>query len=104
MRVDPKNSAEQLYPSTVRNQGVKPEDTAANAAAQKETPKDKIEISRKAADFGPEKAAAAEITAALEKGARAERLRQLKADIESGAYHISSLDIADVIIGNGEKD
>ncbi len=104
MRVDPNNPIDQVYQSTVRNKPVNQEESSEAVNTQKEMAKDKVEISQKAAEYDSVDAAKDRIVNEVEKGTHADRLRQLKADIESGAYYVSSQDIAGAMLGVGNKD
>ncbi len=99
MRIDQKNNIDQVLHSTIRQKGsvTKGKDQAETLVNQ--NTKDRVELSKKAADYDPVSAAKDKVISELEKGSDANRLRQLKADIENGVYHISAKDIAGAMLG-----
>ncbi len=104
MRIDPNNSIDQVYSSTMRPKAAGQEEQAQAVEAQKNLPQDKVELSSKAAGYDPVEALKEEAVNDAEKGTRAERLRQLKTEIESGAYYVSGRDIADAILNFGKSN
>ncbi|MGI5891281.1 MAG: flagellar biosynthesis anti-sigma factor FlgM [Bacillota bacterium] len=103
MLIDTKNNIDPILQSTVRSKATTSEAETASSQTHKETAMDRVEISQKASDYDPVRAAKEKVVTEVEKGSRADFLRQLKADIENGAYHVSSQDIASAMINIAKK-
>lgn len=101
MRIDPKGSIEGIYEATLKKNT-----TVADkeAQAEKKIEKDKVEISKTAGSYDELSPIKKKIVEEVEKGTPPSRLRQLKASIENGTYHVSSKDIAEAILDFGGKN
>lgn len=86
MRVDAINHVSQLY---------KPANTQKTGKAEEVKKRDAYEISRSAKDYQVAKKAVAEAD-----DVREEKITQLKEALASGAYNVSSQEIAEKIVSN----
>jgi anti-sigma28 factor (negative regulator of flagellin synthesis) len=100
MKINPNLGVDNIYESVIRKTASGNEEhmeiDSQNPAAQ-----DRVEISDKAASYDDLQAFREQVIGDVEKGTSADRLRQLKADIESGNYSVSGRDIAEAILNRG---
>jgi len=104
MRIDPKSNINGTYETNLN----KNQDIAKNGSKKdKQTNIDRVELSSTAEKFDELSSIKKAVVNNIEKGTSPERLRSLKMQIENGTYHVSSHDIAGVIInfatGSGGK-
>lgn len=103
MRIEPNNNMESIYESLNRKK-VSTREENADTGENTAVTQDKVEISNTSAvsdGFSTVKSKAVE---SVEKGTNADRLRQIKVDIETGRYYVSSRDIASSILGKTARD
>jgi len=94
MRIDPNGKVDGLHDLHMRRTSQPQENSVGKSEELKQ---DRVEISP-AAKRDDLSAIRDEIVSEIEKGASPDRLRRLKAEIQSGKYDVDASDIADAII------
>lgn len=100
MKINPNPGVDNIYESVIRKTASENEEHM-EIGSQNPAAQDKVEISDKAASYDDLQAFREQVISDVEKGTGADRLRQLKADIESGNYNVSGRDIAEAILNKG---
>lgn len=101
MRIDPKSNIESIYEANTKKNSSALEN---NVNQEDKLNKDRVEISKTARSFDELSPIKEKVVADVEKATSPDRLRELKAQIENGTYHVSSQDIAAAILNIGGKN
>ncbi len=93
MRVDSKSNIEGIYETNMKKNTV-----AGNSKQENKLNQDRVEISETASSYDEQNSIKDKIVKEVESPTNPNKLRELKAKIENGTYHVSSTDIAGAIV------
>jgi len=98
MRVDSKGNIEGIYEKTMKKDLAVPKNNFKNDKKEDAADQDRIDISKNASSYDEFSSIKDKIVNDIENATRPDKLRQIKAAIENGTYHVSSEDIAGAIL------
>lgn len=101
IRVDANSNIEGIHEVNIKKNLTVPERDLKDGDKINE---DRVEISETASKYNELSAAKDKIVKEVEASTSPDKLRSLKAQIESGTYHVSSEDIAGAILGLSGKN
>ncbi len=96
MRIDPKNKVDGVYDALIRKNTT---ESASVKHSESDLKRDRVELSQSAEGHDELKAAREEVLREVERGSSPDKLRGIKAKVDSGSYSVSSEDIADAMLG-----
>lgn len=98
MRVDSKGSIEGIYEKTMKKDLSVSKKEIKNDKKQDLINQDRIDISENASSYDELSSVKDAVVKEVDKATSPDKLRQLKAAIENGTYHVSGEDIAGAIL------
>jgi len=101
MRVDPKSNIEGIYEANMKKNATVSDN---HTKQDNKLNQDRVEISENASNYDELSSLKAKIVKEVDAPTSPEKLRQLKAKIESGSYQVKSQDIAGAICRLSRKD
>ncbi len=98
MRIEP-GKIENVYEIQLKNDA-----GSSGENKGREIQKDRIELSSECKSYDEQTSVSKSITSEIESGAGTEKLRKLKAQIQSGTYNVSGEAIAEAMLSYGGKN
>lgn len=98
MKVNPKSNIDGVFDSIIKKNTSK-----TSAEKEKGLGRDRVELSKTSSGSNLD-TIKTEIIKGVESSANADRLRELKAKIDSGSYHVSGRDIANAMLKTRNND
>lgn len=100
MRIDPKNKVDGVYDALIRKSTT---ESGTVRQSQTDLKRDRVELSQNAETHDELKTAKEEVLRDVERGSSPDKLRRIKAQVESGSYSVSAEDIAEAMLGTDTR-